>query len=147
MDLLNQLREDASRLVDEAAPEVVSALEHIGTPDVLAKLFVSLAGRLAEAVPGIVYPGVDKPLPASVTTHTPTDEEAGATAVVQPNTPVQQVPAQAPVPPQAPQQSTVAELEAKLKAEEQKVAALQSAATPQPQAQPQVSDQTQGQNQ
>lgn len=146
MDLLNQLREDASRLVDEAAPEVVNALEHIGKTDTLTRLFVALLGRLSEAIPGIVYPSEDKPLPSAVVTHTPTDEEATEAAIVSPNPAAPSV-TSLPVQAQPSEQSKMEDLERKLKVEESKVSALQASITPNPQAAPSITAQTsQGSN-
>ena len=41
MDLLNQLRDDAGKIADEAVPEVLNAVESLGSGDSLAKVVVS----------------------------------------------------------------------------------------------------------
>lgn len=140
-NLLTQLREEASRLADEAAPEVVAAIEHIGTPDAFGKILVALVGRLEESVPTLLHP-IDAPLPSPLTTVTPSDAEIAEAEAVKPN-PVQ-VPVSVSPPVQVPQaqQPTVEQLQAELAAERAKVTALQSAATPTPTA-PQVSTETQ----
>lgn len=152
--LLAQLRQDAARLADEAAPEVVAAIEHLGSTDTVTKLVVALIGRLEESIPGLVKPH-DTPLPTALTTHVPTDEEAAEAQQVPPNpttqTPVQQVPTSAVQVPQT-QQTQVGnpsqELEAlrvELQREQQKVATLQSLLQPPAADKPVVDTQTQEQ--
>lgn len=145
MTLLTQLREEASRLADEAAPEVVAALEHIGNTDTLTKVLVALIGRIEENLPSIIRP-IDAPLAAALTTHVPSDEEVAAAETVAPNpAPVVQGPVSQPpvvvhsAPAPAP---SVDQLEAELAAERAKVAALQQAATPAPAPAPTVEAQS-----
>lgn len=150
--LLAQVREDAARIADEAAPEIRSAIEHIGSVDSLSRMFVALVGRLEESVPGLVKPG-ESPLPETLTTHVPSDEEAAEAAA-------NQVPANAgdaqQVPPNAEQvqgsqaqsaqtmEERLTVLENQLKGKDEVIAALQSAITPKPAEKPAVSDETQG---
>lgn len=137
MTLLTQLREEAARLADEAAPEVLSAIEHLGTPGATTKLLVALIGRVEESLPSIIRP-IDAPLAAALTTSTPSDAELAEAAAIQPNPPLQAAPVSPPVQVEAPQQPTVEQLAAELAQERAKVAALQSAATPAPEPAPNV---------
>lgn len=133
MKLLNQLREDAARLADEAAPEVVAALEHLAPPHSLLAAFVALVGRLEQDVPGIVHPDA-APLPAPLTTHTPSDAEVEAAGAVapqpfpgaSPQQPQMVAPATVPEPAAQPQPATAREAQL-----EQRLAALESALTSQ----------------
>lgn len=114
MDLLNQLRDDAGKIVDGAEPELLNAVEGLVGGDSLTKVVVALVDRLESKIPGLVNPAVEPTL-----------------------TPVMPV---APVAPVAPEQ--VAVLEAELAKAQAQVAALQSTLTPAPAAAPAVSDTT-----
>ena len=122
MQLLNQLRDDAGKLADEAIPEVASAVEQLSSGDSLCKVVVSLIGRLEQDIPGLVHP-VTAPLPTPLTTPpTPTEEEEVATtAAALPDAAATVVETTDP---------QLATLQAELEKAQAQVAALQSALTP-----------------
>lgn len=134
MNLLNQLRDDAGRLADQAIPEVTTAVNQLIPPGSLARVVVALIGRLEQDIPGLVHPSSDF-LPNPLTTPV---EQPEPVAVVPPNPPA---PAPAAQVPQS--DPTVQRLEAELAAKREMVIALQSALTPAPEAPPVVSTQTQ----
>jgi hypothetical protein len=130
MQLLNQLRDDAGKLADEAIPEVASAVEQLSSGDSLCKVVVSLIGRLEQDIPGLVHP-VTAPLPPPLTTPpAPTEEEVAATAEAQAGA------APTVVETTDPQLAT---LQAELEKARAQVTALQSALTPAAGAAPAVS--------
>lgn len=130
MQLLNQLRDDAGKLADEAIPEVSSAVEQLASGDSLAKVFLALVGRLEQDIPGLVHP-VTAPLPPPLTEKVADDASNEAAA---------QVPAQTPAATAAPEGETtqLATLQSELEKAQAQVAALQSALTPAPGATPEV---------
>lgn len=130
MQLLNQLRDDAGKLADEAIPEVASAVEQLSSGDSLCKVVVSLIGRLEQDIPGLVHP-VTAPLPAPLTTPpAPSEEEVAATAAAQADAAATVVETTDP---------QLATLQAELEKAQAQVAALQSALTPAAGAAPAVS--------
>ena len=122
MDLLNQLRDDAGKIVDGAEPELLNAVEGLVGGDSLTKVVVALVDRLESKIPGLVNPAVEPAL-----------------APVMPVAPVAPV---APAGPAAPADPQLAVLEAELAKAQAQVAALQSTLTPAPAAAPAVSDTT-----
>jgi len=127
MDLLNQLRDDAGKIVDGAEPELLNAVEGLVGGDSLTKVVVALVDRLESKIPGLVNPVVE-PAPAPVMPVAPV-------ASVAPVAPVELDTPASPV-------ADVAALQAELAQAQAQVAALQSTLTPAPAAAPTVSDTT-----